>query len=226
MMPINMNGCRRAFQSPLAAHGLRSALAICLLALLLGACAQTAPRPDAAPAVSVMVVPSSSDGHVGAVTVRPLKGGKKVLLDQPFVSATVAGDGSVQTAKVDPKQAKEDFAAARAALPKAPTTLLVFFVEGTDTLQPEARRTIDRVAVEIAGRRAPEVTVIGHTDYVGSHEYNDKLSLQRAEKVRDQLVARGISAAIIQVAGRGKREPMVDTTAAERRNRRVEITIR
>jgi hypothetical protein len=140
MMPINMNGCRRAFQSPLAAHGLRSALAICLLALLLGACAQTAPRPDAAPAVSVMVVPSSSDGHVGAVTVRPLKGGKKVLLDQPFVSATVAGDGSVQTAKVDPKQAKEDFAAARAALPKAPTTLLVFFVEGTDTLQPEARQ--------------------------------------------------------------------------------------
>jgi outer membrane protein OmpA-like peptidoglycan-associated protein len=70
--------------------------------------------------------------------------------------------------------------------------------------------------------------VIGHTDSVGTLAYNDRLSLARAERVREMLVAMGIPAARIQAAGRGKRELLVptDDNVAEARNRRVEINVR
>jgi len=102
-------------------------------------------------------------------------------------------------------------------------------VEGTDELNPTATRAIDRVVAEVATRPAPEIAVIGHTDFVGSDQYNDTLSLQRALRVRDLLVRRGIPTKIIQAAGRGKREPMVAQASddvAEPRNRRVEIIVR
>ncbi len=70
--------------------------------------------------------------------------------------------------------------------------------------------------------------MIGHTDTVGGLTYNDKLSLARAERVREMLVALGLSAERIQAAGRGKRELLVNTddNVSEPRNRRVEINVR
>ena len=188
--------------------------------VLLSACAQTGPQ------VKVMVVPSSADGHVGAVVIRPLDGCDPVTLDEAYVAAEMNDSQTVQTSTISADRVDDVFGATRMTLPKPPATVLVFFVEGTDTLQPEAKRAIDSVIEEIDKREAPEITVIGHTDFVGSDEYNDKLSLQRAEKVRDQLVRRGIDKTIIQLAGRGKREPIVATTSAEQQNRRVEITVR
>ena len=57
---------------------------------------------------------------------------------------------------------------------------------------------------------------------------DDGLSLRRAERVRNDLIGRGIPGDKIQVAGRGEREPLVPTEdeVAEPRNRRVEITVR
>ncbi|MGH8751809.1 MAG: OmpA family protein, partial [Burkholderiales bacterium] len=87
---------------------------------------------------------------------------------------------------------------------------------------------VPEVFAEIARRPAPEVVVIGHTDAVGTLEYNDTLSLQRAKKVRDDLVKLGIPTEHIRVAGRGKRELLVPTRdeVSEPRNRRVEISVR
>ena len=83
-------------------------------------------------------------------------------------------------------------------------------------------------ALEIASRPASEVMVIGHTDTVGGLEANDKLSLRRAEAVRDILVAAGVPGEKIELAGRGERETLVKTgdEVAEPRNRRVEISVR
>jgi len=70
--------------------------------------------------------------------------------------------------------------------------------------------------------------VAGHTDAVGTDQYNDALSLRRAERVSALLVARGIPSDRITAVGRGKRELLVPTPdgVAEPRNRRVEITVR
>jgi outer membrane protein OmpA-like peptidoglycan-associated protein len=203
-------------------------LVLGLLALaLLGACAQQPPRYTGSD-VTVVVLPKPPDGHVGAVMVRPLDGGKAVLLNKPYVEASLRDTKTVRTSPIDSTSVNEVFGNTLAALPSQPTSFLVHFVEGTDELNPDAKRAIDRIVAEVAARPSPEITVVGHTDFIGSDQYNDTLSLQRALRVRDLLVRRGISANIIQAAGRGKREPVVQASAdvAEPRNRRVEIFVR
>lgn len=194
---------------------------------LLGACAQQ-PQRDTGANVSLVVLPKAPDGHVGAVMVRPLGGGKPVLVDKPYVEATLRDTKTVQTSPIDKKSVDRTFGKALAALPAQPVSFLVYFVEGTDELKPDAKRAIDRVVAEIAKRPAPELAVVGHTDFVGADQYNDALSLQRAVRVKDLLIRRGIPAKMIQTAGRGKREPLVKTSVdvAEPKNRRVEIIVR
>ena len=207
---------------------MRGAIVLGVLGLaLLGACAQQQPRSTGSN-VTVVVLPKPPDGHVGAVMVRPLDGGKPVLLNKPYVAASLRDTKTVRTSPIDAKTVNEVFGKTLAGVPAQPTSILVYFVEGTDELNPEAKAAIDRVAAEVAARPAPEIDVVGHTDFVGSDQYNDGLSLQRALRVRDLLVQRGIPAKIIQVAARGKREPLIPTSkaVAEPRNRRVEVIVR
>ncbi|MCG6921791.1 MAG: OmpA family protein, partial [Acidobacteria bacterium] len=71
------------------------------------------------------------------------------------------------------------------------------------------------------------VSVNGHTDDVGTVEYNQKLSERRAEAVRDYLVEAGVPEGILSVTGHGKSRPLVPGTSEEARarNRRVELGI-
>lgn len=100
--------------------------------------------------------------------------------------------------------------------------------KGKDDLTPESERVIRQIFAEIGRRPAPEIAVIGHTDRAGSVDFNDALSLRRAQRIRDDMVKLGVPADQIQVAGRGEREPLVATEdeVAEPRNRRVEISVR
>ena len=70
-----------------------------------------------------------------------------------------------------------------------------------------------------------DLDVIGHTDSMGSEEYNQGLSERRAAAVRDYLVANGVAADIIDVSGRGETDPVADNATDEGRalNRRVDI---
>ncbi|MFN3270330.1 MAG: OmpA family protein [Candidatus Kapaibacteriota bacterium] len=78
-------------------------------------------------------------------------------------------------------------------------------------------------------KNKPNVTILveGHTDDRGSHPYNDKLSLMRAESVKNYLVSRGINPERIKTVGYGKRKPLApnDTEFGRRLNRRTEIVI-
>lgn len=194
---------------------------------LLGACAQQPPFGTAGN-VTVVILPEHSDGHVGAVVVRPLDGGEPVLLNKAYVATKVGASREVRTSSVDPKRVNEEFASTLAALPRSPARFRVYFIEGTDELNPDASLTIASVVAEVSARPSPEIVVIGHTDFLGSDRYNDTLSLQRARRVRDLLVQRGIPTKTIEVVGRGKREPLYPAPdgAAEPRNRRVEIAVR
>jgi outer membrane protein OmpA-like peptidoglycan-associated protein len=156
------------------------------------------------------------------------EGGREVVLNSAYASARTGPGGQLEAGQATPDEIRAIFADALQAEPPRPVTFVLYFVEATDQFTPESQALVDQVLLAIASRPAPELTVAGHTDAVGTDQYNDTLSLRRAERVRILLIARGISPASIAAVGRGKREPRVPTPdgVAEPRNRRVEITVR
>src|SRR5436305_11217153 len=84
-----------------------------------------------------------------------------------------------------------------------------------------------RLADLLSQHRDYKVKVTGHTDYVGSATYNDKLALARAEAVKAFLVHYNVNASQVTTAGDGKRSPEVDNKSKEGRlmNRRVVLSV-
>jgi hypothetical protein len=84
-----------------------------------------------------------------------------------------------------------------------------------------------RLAELLSQHQDYRVKVVGNTDYVGSNPYNDKLSIARANAVKEFLVKYGASAGQITTSGEGKRDPEVDNKTQEGRfmNRRVQLTV-
>mgnify|MGYP003383430011 CR=1 FL=1 len=115
------------------------------------------------------------------------------------------------------------------ARPNAPVSFMLLFEFGSaDDIAPAFKPVLKELVAAIATFPAAQVTVIGHTDRVGSQADNDRLSLERAQTVRRLLMDAGIPPAIISIAGRGEREPAVQTLdeVAMPQNRRVEINLR
>jgi outer membrane protein OmpA-like peptidoglycan-associated protein len=166
------------------------------------------------------------DGSIGGVVVR--HEGVAVLLDKAYATALVEGFGRVTQSTYEPEAAIREFATILSALPDRPVQFRLYFLEDSDEMTPESEEEIGKIFAELSTRPAPEIVVIGHTDAVGAGQYNDKLSLRRAEAVRDELVRLGMPDDSIRVEGRGKREPLVTTAdgVAEPMNRRVEIDVR
>lgn len=184
-------------------------------------------RPSNGPTRNDLVVLlPKPNGRIGGVVVRT-EGGKEIVLDKAYAGAHIDGPGAMQPVTYDADKVRE-FSSAVSALPGRPATFLLYFLEGKDELTPDSEREVERVFAEIAARPYPEILVIGHTDAVGNAQFNDQLSLQRAQRVRDDLIKRGIAADRIEVSSRGKREPLVPTAegVSEPRNRRVEINVR
>jgi outer membrane protein OmpA-like peptidoglycan-associated protein len=94
-------------------------------------------------------------------------------------------------------------------------------------LRPEDRELLSRVAGILSTAHDYTISVNGHTDDVGSDDYNQKLSERRAQAVRDYLVKAGVTADILSVEGHGKSMPLVkgNTDVARAKNRRVELGI-
>lgn len=173
----------------------------------------------------VVLLPKA-DGAVGSVVVR--QDDLEIVLDKAYDSAVIEGPGQVRQLVADPGATKETFATTLVALPSRPSSYMVYFLKGEDELTAESRKEVEKMLSELAKRPAAEISVIGHTDTVGSLEFNDKLSLQRAERVRQLLMARGIVPRSIAIAGRGERDLLIPTqdNVHEPRNRRVEISVR
>jgi outer membrane protein OmpA-like peptidoglycan-associated protein len=76
-------------------------------------------------------------------------------------------------------------------------------------------------------RANSKIIITGHTDYTGSAAYNYKLGLQRAERVKQLLIKKGIAAADIEVISMGEEKPVASNKSLKGRakNRRVEINI-
>jgi outer membrane protein OmpA-like peptidoglycan-associated protein len=103
----------------------------------------------------------------------------------------------------------------------------VLFDFGKYTLKPEAREKLAKVSGILLGHPGLTLQVEGYTDNVGSDEFNQKLSEQRANGVRDYLISQGISENSVSAHGLGKSNPIAPNETAQGRaqNRRVQIVV-
>ena len=103
----------------------------------------------------------------------------------------------------------------------------VLFDTGSYILKPGAREKLAKVSGILLAHPGLTMQIEGHTDSVGSDEFNQRLSEQRAESVRDFLLEQGVLPSSISAQGLGKNQPVAsnDTAEGRQRNRRVEIVV-
>ncbi len=94
-------------------------------------------------------------------------------------------------------------------------------------VKPEGKAKLDDLVGKLKGITLEVIIAVGHTDWVGSDAYNQKLSVRRAEAVKGYLVSKGIEANRIYTEGKGEKQPVADnrTSAGRAKNRRVEIEV-
>lgn len=115
--------------------------------------------------------------------------------------------------------------------PAGPARVIVeeqfIFPENSAAIDPKFDRLLAIGAYAL--EKVPESTLVitGHTDSVGSADYNQQLSEQRAQIIVDYMVSKGIPADRIVAVGRGEAEPIADngTPEGRARNRRIEGTL-
>jgi len=151
----------------------------------------------------------------------------QAMWDQYLESLRATQNGAICLLPEDTKPLLEEALAACAPGVATAANYIVYFGFDRTNLTDRAREVIDEVVAGVQQMGATSLSVVGHTDTVGSVEYNQGLSERRARRVGDALVERGIPASSMVLAGRSKLEPAVDTgdQVREPLNRRVEITL-
>ncbi|PKM96930.1 MAG: hypothetical protein CVU79_10955 [Elusimicrobia bacterium HGW-Elusimicrobia-3] len=101
------------------------------------------------------------------------------------------------------------------------------FEFNSDRLKPSSHELLDRVAEILLNHNKLKLIVSGHTDDVGSEEYNKDLSMRRAGAVKMYLAVKGVYPDSVRVYGQGESQPVISETTDEARalNRRVEFRI-
>ncbi len=103
----------------------------------------------------------------------------------------------------------------------------VLFETNKATLHTGSQRTVEKVAEFLNQYPERKILIEGFTDSRGSDDYNQQLSEDRAQAVRELLVTSGVDAQRVQVEGYGEEYPVAsnDNSAGRQQNRRVEIVI-
>jgi len=173
----------------------------------------------------------------------------QVTSDAAAAQAKAASDAALATsqaateqAQLAGQQAENDKTALRARLSQQLNSVLqtrdsarglivnmsdVLFDSGKYTLKPGAREKLSKVAGILLAYPGLNIEVDGHTDSIGSDEFNQNLSEQRADSVRAYLVEQGVMTGSVTAKGFGKTQPVGTNDTAEGRqiNRRVELVV-
>lgn len=138
-----------------------------------------------------------------------------------YQTVTVVREKPFQ-ASIKPAQAGE----LKAALDKdGHVALYINFDFNKASLRPDAAPVIAQVLALLKDNPGLKLSIVGNTDNVGGHDYNVKLSQQRAAAVVAELVKDGVAADRLQSSGDGPDKPIADNDSGEgrARNRRVEL---
>jgi outer membrane protein OmpA-like peptidoglycan-associated protein len=95
------------------------------------------------------------------------------------------------------------------------------------TLKPEARERLAKISGIVLAYPDLKLQIEGHTDSIGSDEYNQVLSEKRADAVRGYLLSSAVPADTVTAVGLGKTDPVADngTAAGRKLNRRVDMIV-
>jgi outer membrane protein OmpA-like peptidoglycan-associated protein len=103
-----------------------------------------------------------------------------------------------------------------------------FFDSGSSTVRPDSNKIIDMLAEQMK-QDMPDTSlvILGHTDSIGSDEYNDNLSISRSASVMQQLAQRGVNLKQMSTVGIGETQPIATNATEDGRsqNRRVEFVL-
>ena len=156
--------------------------------------------------------------------------------------AAAQSDSLRQQAEKDKQQAEYEKQELRARLLQQLNTILatrdsarglvanmsdVLFRSASFELLPGARERLAKVSGIVLAYPSLHVAIEGHTDSIGSDDYNQQLSEHRAQAVRDYFVQQGINSSAVEAKGYGKTEPIAsnDTPEGRQQNRRVELIL-
>lgn len=174
----------------------------------------------------VALVPDP-DGKIGSISVESTAG--SVTIDTPYQASTIGEAKAPPSAPENIGKEKLDtiFKEALSIQPKQPIHFLLYFRQDT-TLTPDSTKLLPDIMATIKERNANDISVVGHTDTLGSKEYNTMLSRDRASAVKKLLVKQGVEASAIRTTSHGKENPLIPTAdnVSEPRNRRVEVVVR
>jgi len=179
-------------------------------------------------ATSSLVLLPDDEGHQGAVAVLEADGKPVDAVITDGNSRTKLGDATPASKPLGANGLKKQEAALLTDLPPPAKSFLLYFELGTTTLTPASVSMLSALRAEIGARTGPEVEVTGHTDTVGAEDFNDTLSLRRAEEVMNWLAGQGFDRSLMSAVGRGERD-LKERTAdnvSNGANRRVEVIVR
>ena len=176
---------------------------------------------------TLIVLVPDPEGKVGQIVVKNQAG--ELTLKDAYSATEAQKDQAPSAPKIMTRQAVESlFKEVFEANPLDPAKFILYFSAGTIRLTDDSKTRLNEVLDEVKKRLPCDVYIAGHTDTVGKKELNAKLSLERAEIVKNELVKIGVDAALIRVASHGENDPLVPTPdeVDEPKNRRVEVFIR
>lgn len=103
----------------------------------------------------------------------------------------------------------------------------VLFATGKADIKPGTKVNIDRLAQRLNQEPNRTIIIEGHTDSTGSEALNDRLSQQRADSVKIELINAGVSSSRITAVGKGQHYPVAsnNTNEGRQQNRRVEVIL-
>lgn len=163
----------------------------------------------------------------GAVAVLDPETGREIGVVDRADSRAKLRPGSADV-RASEKSLEPRHAALFSAMPRAPEPFVLTFDNNETALDAASQALVAKLVAAVAGRPGADVAIVGHTDSAGEDDYNDTLSEDRARAVAEILEAAGVDVMIVEVVGRGEREPLVPNPpdGHERRNRRVEVIVR
>lgn len=200
------------------------AVSALLLAVWLSACASLS-RKEKGAAIGA-AAGAAAGGVIGNQTGSTARGA--------IIGAVVGGTvGAVIGHQMDQqaKEIKQNVPGATVA--RVGEGIAVTFASGllydfdSDVVRPDAAHNLRSLAASLSKYPNTDLLIVGHTDAVGTSEYNQGLSQRRATAAANFLASQGVNAARLQAVGRGETEAIApnDTEAGRQLNRRVEIAI-